>query len=201
MTLRNRIVNVNEENFQYKVEYIGNPKPNIVWYQNGRVIQEENDFDIIYEAYSSTLTIKKVLVEDHGEYRARIYSFMGEAISIAELKVNTGIEVEDIKFSNERIIKKIIKIKKSKPIEKTSENEIENKKAIRIEREEIVFDNTEDYLKSKEIEKEKVAIMKEKERIAKIPIKVSLDIKCDYKYRIYMYAKTDKRRYGENKGN
>lgn len=129
-TLRNKMLNLNDENFVYKVDYIGNPKPKIIWYHNGLPIEPDENVIIEYGEYTSSLTIKKILKEDEGEYRARITSFMGEAISISEIKVITGIELNDVKFEDERIIKKVVKVRKAKPSKKIEtelkENEEEN---------------------------------------------------------------------------
>ena len=84
---------------------------------------------IEYGDMTSTLTIKKFDKEFQGDYRARIFSFMGEAVSIAELKMES--ETEEVpKFENEKVMKRTIKI-----VKKPKEEEV------RIEEEREVFEN------------------------------------------------------------
>ncbi|OTF74565.1 hypothetical protein BLA29_006115, partial [Euroglyphus maynei] len=114
--LLNQIVKLGEKDFVYEVEFIGNPKPIIFWYHNGKIIDGDDHreyYTIITEGYNSKLIIHKMNEEDMGEYRARIFSFLGEAISIAEIKFQEQ-EQDEIEFKQEKIIKKIIKITKRK---------------------------------------------------------------------------------------
>lgn len=112
-TLRNKIIKEGEEDFTYEVEYVGNPKPRILWYHNGTIIKNDEFRKIETNEYISKLTIGKMLQEDEGEYRARVYSYLGEAVSIAEIKYQKE-DKKEIKLPEEKIIKKVVKIKRRK---------------------------------------------------------------------------------------
>lgn len=196
-TLRNKVLPLGEENFRYEVEFIGAPRPSLVWYHNGLVIKSTPDEQVKIESepYRSTLTLKKVLKEDEGEYRARIFSFMGEAISIAEVKVVSGVEVvEDVKLEDEKIIKRVVKIKKPKMIEEEEmikKEEIEEetmkpeekskkrkikifkKPGLQIETEQRTFTSADEYLEDQRLQQqEKLLIAEEKEEAKKRTIKI-----------------------------
>src|SRR5690606_22429580 len=103
-------------------------KPKIIWYHNGAVIREDNNRKIINEGNKSNLIIEKVNKEDEGEYRARVFSFMGEAISIAKIKIQDE-KSKEISLNEEKIIQKKIKLKlKPSGDKQEKEYEIEEEK-------------------------------------------------------------------------
>lgn len=174
-TLRDKVVDLNTENFVYQVDFFGVPRPSIIWHHNGLFIQSDENFTIETGEYTSKLTIKKVFKEDQGVYRATIFSFMGEAISIAELKVNTGTATGKVTSGGGKIIKNVIKIKKAIKSEEKNVSEEDAKqiikltKGIQLEKEESTFESPEKYfaqcekeLKQREEEKSKKIIIKRK---------------------------------------
>lgn len=125
--LRNKVISSDDQQeFVYEVEYVGKPVPKIVWYHNNIVIKNDDNRRIEQLGdYQSKLIIKKILKEDQGEYRARIFSYLGEAISIAEVKMISESKKDiSIKLDEEKIIKKVVQIKKRKD---SKTDEIENK--------------------------------------------------------------------------
>lgn len=102
------------ENFVYEVEFIGNPMPKILWYHNGTIIENDQQRKIETDEYKSKLTITRMMLEDEGEYRARVFSYLGEAVSIAEIKYEIEEVKQEMKMAEEKIIKKVVKIKRRK---------------------------------------------------------------------------------------
>lgn len=135
-TLRNQIVKLGEKDFLYEVDFIGNPKPEIFWYHNGKIIDADSGGDreyyqIITDGYNSKLIIKKMDEEDMGEYRARIFSYLGEAISIAEIRFQEQ-EQDEIEFNEEKIIKRVIKITKRKSIKQEQQEDLQQEVSVAI---------------------------------------------------------------------
>ncbi|KAL1402939.1 hypothetical protein pipiens_005861, partial [Culex pipiens pipiens] len=74
----------------FECHFAGNPKPDILWYRNGKIVIANERVKIRTEEHSSTLTIYPVEVEDFGFYKCRAMSDAGSCESIAKLIESTS---------------------------------------------------------------------------------------------------------------
>eukprot|EP00058_Branchiostoma_floridae_P012492 XP_002597980.1 hypothetical protein BRAFLDRAFT_79788 [Branchiostoma floridae] len=65
----------------------GKPDPSVVFYRDGNVIHESEDFKIVIQGDLCSLLIPEVLVQDEGTYMARAVNPAGEASTSAVLRV------------------------------------------------------------------------------------------------------------------
>ncbi|KAI8481980.1 hypothetical protein Bbelb_402810 [Branchiostoma belcheri] len=65
----------------------GKPEPSVVFYRDGNVIHESEDFKIVIQGDLCSLLIPEVLVQDEGKYMARAVNPAGEATTAAVLRV------------------------------------------------------------------------------------------------------------------
>uniref|UniRef100_A0A8C2K0S7 Myosin light chain kinase, smooth muscle n=1 Tax=Cyprinus carpio TaxID=7962 RepID=A0A8C2K0S7_CYPCA len=69
------------------VEVTGNPAPEVVWLQNGKEIQESEDFHFERKGCQYTLFIQEVFPEDTGTYTCEVWNDAGVARTEASLTV------------------------------------------------------------------------------------------------------------------
>ncbi|XP_028662306.1 myosin light chain kinase, smooth muscle [Erpetoichthys calabaricus] len=69
------------------VEVRGNPKPELVWLQNGKEIQESEDFHFENVGNEYSLCIQEVFPEDTGKYMCEAWNELGESRTEATLTV------------------------------------------------------------------------------------------------------------------
>ncbi|KAG2459419.1 MYLK protein, partial [Polypterus senegalus] len=69
------------------VEVRGNPKPELVWLQNGKEIQESEDFHFVNDGNEYSLCIQEVFPEDTGKYMCEAWNELGECRTEATLTV------------------------------------------------------------------------------------------------------------------
>ena len=81
----------------FNCEVIGEPKPDIKWFYNGRELQSEGRYLIYDKECLHNLEITDVLPEDAGQYLVEAENVYGKATCTAELQVvgkymrNTGL--------------------------------------------------------------------------------------------------------------
>lgn len=77
------------EEVKFRCEVSGIPMPEITWYHDEMVIEENQDFSMTYDRETGicTLLIVEVFPQDRGEYRCVAVNEFGEAISRAILEV------------------------------------------------------------------------------------------------------------------
>lgn len=66
---------------------VGNPAPEVVWLQNGKEIQESEDFYFERKGCRYTLFIQEVFPEDTGTYTCEVWNDTGVARTEALLTV------------------------------------------------------------------------------------------------------------------
>ncbi|TSM68901.1 Myosin light chain kinase, smooth muscle [Bagarius yarrelli] len=69
------------------VEVSGHPPPEVLWLQNGKEIQESEDFHFESNGIQHSLVIQEVFPEDTGTYTCEAWNKMGEARTEASLTV------------------------------------------------------------------------------------------------------------------
>ncbi|ETN58767.1 novex-3 (titin isoform) [Anopheles darlingi] len=69
----------------FECHYAGNPKPDILWYRNGKIVIANERTKIRTSETSSTLTIYPVEVSDFGFYKCKAMNEAGTCESIAKL--------------------------------------------------------------------------------------------------------------------
>uniref|UniRef100_A0A182NH79 Ig-like domain-containing protein n=1 Tax=Anopheles dirus TaxID=7168 RepID=A0A182NH79_9DIPT len=69
----------------FECHYAGNPKPDILWYRNGKIVIANERIKIRTNDTSSTLTIYPVEVPDFGFYKCKAMNEAGTAESISKL--------------------------------------------------------------------------------------------------------------------
>ncbi|XP_035789232.1 titin-like isoform X6 [Anopheles albimanus] len=69
----------------FECHYAGNPKPDILWYRNGKIVIANDRTKIRTSETSSTLTIYPVEVSDFGFYKCKAMNEAGTCESIAKL--------------------------------------------------------------------------------------------------------------------
>lgn len=79
-----------------KVEFAGNPAPEVIWYKDGFKMQSSEDFHIDSNATSSSLRIREAFKSDSGMYQVKIFNEVGIAQTKAYLTVTPG----KLKFKN-----------------------------------------------------------------------------------------------------
>nr|XP_029725955.1 titin-like isoform X8 [Aedes albopictus] len=73
----------------FECHFAGNPKPDILWYRNGKIIIANERVKIRTEEHSATLTVYPVEFEDFGFYKCRAMSDAGSCESYAKLIEST----------------------------------------------------------------------------------------------------------------
>ncbi|XP_062534345.1 titin-like [Armigeres subalbatus] len=73
----------------FECHFAGNPKPDILWYRNGKIVIGNERARIRTEEHLATLTIYPVEVEDFGFYKCRAMSEAGSCESYAKLIEST----------------------------------------------------------------------------------------------------------------
>ena len=71
----------------FNCEVIGEPKPDIKWFYNGRELQQEGRYLIYEKECLHNLEITDVLPEDAGQYLIEAENVYGKATCTAELQV------------------------------------------------------------------------------------------------------------------
>ena len=69
----------------------GRPEPCIKWFQEGRQLTDQADFEIAYRDCRVTMTIPEVFPQDAGEYRCTAENIAGMASSTTELVVRGNL--------------------------------------------------------------------------------------------------------------
>ena len=77
------------QEIKFKIQVTGRPKPDVIWYHNNQVIEENPDFTLTYtqETGEALLHIIEVFPQDSGEYRCEATNIAGTAITRATLDV------------------------------------------------------------------------------------------------------------------
>ena len=76
------------EPVRFECKISGNPKPNIVWFHNSRLIRPSPDFLQFHDMDNNcSLTVREVFPEDAGRYTVLAKNMFGIASSSAELTV------------------------------------------------------------------------------------------------------------------
>ena len=71
----------------------GRPEPCIKWFQEGRQLTDQADFEIAYRDCRVTMTIPEVFPQDAGEYRCTAENIAGMASSTTELVVRGNLSI------------------------------------------------------------------------------------------------------------
>ncbi|XP_018337981.1 PREDICTED: titin isoform X9 [Trachymyrmex septentrionalis] len=134
----------------FECTYSGNPKPDVVWYKNDKLIMNTNNVKVrIFDKENrTTLTIKQTTKEDDATYVCKATNEIGMIVTKAKLNIDTTIsesrlmpgdikeeEKLDIKFKKQEEKphkKKKIELKKAKEIKEKVKTE-----RLKIEKEEI----------------------------------------------------------------
>lgn len=73
------------------IRCLGHPAPEVLWLQNGKEIQESEDFHFESKGSQYSLLIQEVFPEDTGTYTCEAWNEVGEARTEASLTVQ-GID-------------------------------------------------------------------------------------------------------------
>ena len=78
------------EEVKFKAEVIGNPMPEVTWFRNGRLVEENPDFRTFYDRKTGEvmLHIVEVFPQDTGEYMAVAANKYGRAVTTGYLQVD-----------------------------------------------------------------------------------------------------------------
>ncbi len=78
------------EEVRFRAEVTGNPMPEITWFRNGRLVEENPDFRTYYDRKTGEimLHIVEVFPQDTGEYMAVAANKYGRAVTTANLQVD-----------------------------------------------------------------------------------------------------------------
>ncbi|CAF3257885.1 unnamed protein product [Rotaria sp. Silwood2] len=78
-----------------RCEVKGKPTPRIKWLKNGKPLATESRIEHTYEDDIATLVIKKLNLEDNGEYTCRANNEEGSESSSAQITVKAHVRTED----------------------------------------------------------------------------------------------------------
>ncbi|XP_042888253.1 titin-like isoform X7 [Penaeus japonicus] len=90
------------ETITFTASFRGNPKPDITWYHNSKIIRQQQCYQMRVRNDKAMLTIVEARPEFKGEYSCRAANSEGEVFTRAQLDVIELTYEEKLKVSNER---------------------------------------------------------------------------------------------------
>ncbi|KAK8746935.1 hypothetical protein OTU49_016904 [Cherax quadricarinatus] len=90
------------ETITFTATFIGNPKPEITWYHDNKLIRQHASYQMRVRNDKAILTIVQARPEVKGEYSCRAVNSVGEAFTRARLEVIELTYEEKMKISDER---------------------------------------------------------------------------------------------------
>ncbi|EDW33137.1 GL24635 [Drosophila persimilis] len=121
------------ETAKFRIQYAGNPQPDIQWYFNNVQLRASEKYRMVVEEHEATLEIMKVTQEDCGYYSCKLINEIGMTMTRAKFEVSSTSNVEEEVVATKRVIKKKAGGKKtSSMVKRTGASSAMQKTEIRI---------------------------------------------------------------------